>query len=358
MSRVLNAVPACSALLVLAGAMATAQQPPVKHVKYKVSCATCAIELTPVATIGGRSDTVSIAANSSLDRDSQGRFFAIGDNFQVLVYDPRGRLLKTLGRRGDGPGEFNTRSRNPGGGIVDVVVGPGDSVFAFHPPKVTVFSPQLAYVRTISALPVAQVNSIHPLADGTWLLAGTSRSPEHIGRSVFIVDRDGMIRRSLGPEQTVIPGQARPRAVRFYAPPDRRSLWYAEEFRYFFSQWSVDGQPLGSLEIFDAPYLTGPKPVTRRSASGVTYQDHEGGTVRVTGIDSTGQLWIWGRASAAKPMEGLLEVVDPRSGEIRVSQRMTAPVWLLSGGNLVYSWTTDGDGFMSAVVSKYRLVRR
>src|SRR5688500_15805846 len=60
----------CLGLLSLAGPSATAQ-PVVKRVKYKVSCPGCAIELTPVVTIGGPSDTVSIAPHSFLDRDSQ-----------------------------------------------------------------------------------------------------------------------------------------------------------------------------------------------------------------------------------------------------------------------------------------------
>ena len=347
-------VVASSALFLFAGGAASQSAP--KRVRYKVGCPTCAIEFTPVATFGGRNDTVSISPFSSLDRDSQGRFFAIGDNFQVLVYDARGRLLKTLGRRGDGPGEFNSRNSLPG--IKDVVIGPADSVFVFHPPKVTVYSPQLVYVRTISPLPFSRVQSIHSLPDGTWLIAGESRAPEHGGRSTFIVNPDATIRRSIGPGRVPNAERPTPRVALFYVPPDGRSIWYAEELRYSFSQWSIDGRHLGAVEIDDTPFLPEPKPVTRRSTRGVPFETREGGVALVNGIDTTGLVWVWARGPGLKPEDALLEVIDPQTGEIHVSQKATKPVRLLPRGDLAYSWTTDDDGFMTAIVSTYRFVRR
>ena len=353
MKKAWNAVAAGTGVVVFAAAAAIAQ-PTVKRVKYRVSCPTCVVELTPVVTIGGPNDTVSLAPNSFLDRDSQGRFFAISDDTRVLVYDARGRLLKTLGRRGDGPGEFNARGPLK---IKDVVVGRGDSVFVFHEPKVTVYSPQLVYVRTIT-MPVAQ-SSFYPLADGTWLVSGASRTPANVGRSIFIVNPDGTIRRSLGPEQTLAPGRRLFIPTRFKAAPDRRSLWISTDYnRYRFSQWSIDNRLLASLEIHDAPFLPEPKRVTRRDGAGRTYQSLLGGNVSVTGLDTLGQIWIWGRAPQAKLTEGVLEVIDPVTGGIRVSQRTTTPVWLLRSGAMAYTPTTDDDGFMTFVVSRYRIVRR
>ncbi len=43
----------------------------------------------------------------TVDVDRQGRMYvADGRNCRVLVFDPKGRLLRQIGRRGEGPGEF------------------------------------------------------------------------------------------------------------------------------------------------------------------------------------------------------------------------------------------------------------
>jgi hypothetical protein len=299
---------------------------------------------------------VSIAPTSRLDRDSQGRFFAIGDDFRVLVYDARGRLVKALGRRGDGPGEFNGRVPY---GIADVVVGLGDSLFVFHPPKVTVFSPTLVYVRTIAAIPLAQLNSIHPLGDGTWLVGGSNRAPSHVGRPIFHLNPDGSIRQSLGPEQTLAPGGLLPASPPFKVAPDQQSLWVnAGYHRYALTQWSIDGRLLGSLQIDDTPFLPEPTLITQRASSGRVVQAEMGGDVVLTGVDTLGQVWAWGKAPGTTRTQGVLEIVDPRTGEVRVSQKVPAPISLLRGGALAYSATIDDDGFKTFVVSTYRIVRR
>ena len=355
MNRAWNAVVVCTALLSFTSSAAT-PQPTLRRVKHKVSCASCAIELTPVATIGGRSDSVSIARTSYLDRDSQGRFFAFSDDSRVLVYNASGQLLKTLGRRGDGPGEFNAQVPF---GITDVVVGRGDSLFVFHPPKVTVFSPALAYVRTLASVQAAGIKSINPVGDGAWLVAGSNRAPEHVGRPVFVLNPDGSIRKSLGPEQTVAPGRSRRSIPPLKVSPDRRSVWINGEYnRYALTQWSIDGRLLASLEIEDTPFLPEPTIVTHRAPSGRTFQIETGGEVVITGVDTLGQVWAYGKAPGAKLGDGILEILDPRTGEVLVSQKMRSPVSLLRSGDLAFTGVSDSDGFITVTVSKYRVIRR
>jgi hypothetical protein len=93
------------------------------------------------ATIGLQEpDSGLITRVATLDVDARGRLLvpepALGE---VRVYDPGGRLLRRLGRRGDGPGEF----RRP----LAAAFGPDGSVYVTDAgiPRVTRFAPSLAF---------------------------------------------------------------------------------------------------------------------------------------------------------------------------------------------------------------------
>ena len=71
-----------------------------------------------------------------LDVDSRGNVYVADRSSQLLVFSPAGAVLRKLGRKGQGPGEFD--------GIAGVRVLPGDSVYAFDVglQRVTVFPPR------------------------------------------------------------------------------------------------------------------------------------------------------------------------------------------------------------------------
>lgn len=70
----------------------------------------------------------------AVDVDRRGDVY-VGDQWAVKVFAPDGTLLRTLGRRGSGPGEFEA--------IASVALMPGDSVFVFDGglQRVTVLEP-------------------------------------------------------------------------------------------------------------------------------------------------------------------------------------------------------------------------
>lgn len=77
---------------------------------------------------------VGLTAVAGLDVDARGNVY-VADDHQVDVLRPDGRLLRRIGRQGQGPGEFQ--------GVGGVRLLPGDSVFVFdaHASRVTVFPP-------------------------------------------------------------------------------------------------------------------------------------------------------------------------------------------------------------------------
>jgi len=73
---------------------------------------------------------------NGLDVDSHGNVYVADRSSQLLVFSPAGAVLRKLGRKGQGPGEFDW--------IQSVRVLPGDSVYAFDSglQRVTVFAPR------------------------------------------------------------------------------------------------------------------------------------------------------------------------------------------------------------------------
>lgn len=78
---------------------------------------------------------VDLTGVTALDVDSRGNILAGDVSAQVMVFSAEGAFLRRMGRRGQGPGEFE--------GIQSVRVLPGDSVFAFDGrlQRATVFGP-------------------------------------------------------------------------------------------------------------------------------------------------------------------------------------------------------------------------
>jgi hypothetical protein len=73
---------------------------------------------------------------NGLDVDSRGNVYVADRSSQLVVFSPQGTMLRKLGRKGQGPGEFDW--------IASVRVLPGDSVYAFDSglQRVTVFPPR------------------------------------------------------------------------------------------------------------------------------------------------------------------------------------------------------------------------
>ena len=79
------------------------------EISSEAASADSRIRITRVATLGKSPDTVSLSRMSKAAMDSQGRFYVTPtfSRGQIAMYDRRGRFVRSFGRRGRGPGEFN-----------------------------------------------------------------------------------------------------------------------------------------------------------------------------------------------------------------------------------------------------------
>jgi hypothetical protein len=91
----------------------------------------------------------------------------LADSYRVAVFDTNGQLMRTFGRRGQGPGEFVE--------IRDLQKGPEDSLFVLHDERISVFAPHtLGYVRSMSSRAASMARYMAILADGSVATARTS----------------------------------------------------------------------------------------------------------------------------------------------------------------------------------------
>ena len=115
----------------------------------------------PAVSIGsadGDSANVLFGAFQAL-RTSDGRIVALNSGSQqVRVYDAAGRLVRSVGRRGAGPGEFRMLQR------IGLLAGDSIAAYDIGLGRITVFTPGGAIARTVQVQPFG--NAVLPRAYG------------------------------------------------------------------------------------------------------------------------------------------------------------------------------------------------
>ncbi len=92
-------------------------------------------------------------------------FYSVPSDFlcEIGIFDKEGRFVRSIGSRGEGPGEY--------GFIVDVEPGPGDSLYVFdrQNQRVTVLTPEFDVGRTFQLRGKGSQRGVAFLPDGTIL---------------------------------------------------------------------------------------------------------------------------------------------------------------------------------------------
>ncbi len=323
--------------------IAEGQQAP-SRVPYVPSCRTCAIELTKLATIGSPDD--SVLMRGLIARDGQGRFHAVAhDGFSMLVYDRQGRLVKSVGRQGQGPGEFGGRL-----GILNFTIGNGDTLFVATQGRMSVFDANHTFVRSWN-LNTSGILELHQLTDGNFLVGGIFSGPRYRGYSIHVLDRTGAIVRSLGDTGRFDP--------RFVLQPDRRAIWLASDYRI--RELRLDGTTGRAVDVIGAPWFAPQRETTftGRGGRAPVKVMIGGGSRAATGMTADGILWI----AASKPPESGtgpstygLQAFDTRS--MRMLAVIETPAWIAVRPNgEAYSVNKDADGVITYTLWGLRLRR-
>ncbi len=127
------------------------------------------ITLQPVRVIGDvdtEDENVAFNMPSDLAVDAQGRLYVLDSaNHRIQVFDREGKFVKSIGRRGQGPGEFNMPSSialDAAGNLLVVESGPG---------RLQLIAPDGKILKTLK-IPEAGISIARFLSSGRFLSAG------------------------------------------------------------------------------------------------------------------------------------------------------------------------------------------
>lgn len=157
-----------------------AQEP--EHLSGEITCPECVITLDTVVTIGGLSGpglhVVSMFSKVAVDR--RGHILVAGDA-EISVFDSAGNYLRTVGRRGEGPGEY--------GRISHIGVGPRYvHVFEYHEGR-TMLDHDYRVVRT-DRFP-GQILSAAVLSDDVVVFVADVPTPASVGHKLHVLSPSG-----------------------------------------------------------------------------------------------------------------------------------------------------------------------
>ncbi|MEX2284493.1 MAG: 6-bladed beta-propeller [Gemmatimonadota bacterium] len=173
-------------------------------------------------------------------RSSAGLYFvAKGFGTNIKVFDASGRYLRTIGRSGQGPGEFHS--------IAALMVTPGDSLLVVDNGnrRLTVYSPAFALVRT-TVLNFDPPNSFVYLGPDAIVTGGILRTPDRIGLPLHHVGSDGNIRRSFGGDGKFNPVRALD-GYRVLSVSADGSIWIGRATEYTIEKWTLAGKHVKTL---------------------------------------------------------------------------------------------------------------
>jgi hypothetical protein len=303
-------------------------------------CAGCTLRAVPVGVIGAveREGAYLASRPSAVARTTRGDFIVMAGGPPQL-FDSTGKYLRTIGRRGDGPGEFSH--------ALHVGIGRGDTVFFNDRQTVSVFAPDFSFVRQLH--PAHNLTGMIALPSGGFAWYATVR--DEIGAPlVHVAGRDGNLLRSFGPRvDSVVRGRARLRSPAAIVHGAGGTFWTVPWTPYELTQWSPDGRALatlrrnvpfhghGPLELSEPP---AERPFPPQPQVTAAHQDQRGlmWTAVLVGVRD-----YWRGPKTAENLnqafESIVEVIDPNSGELIATTKVPGAVgWIFPNGILVTDW--------------------
>ena len=185
---VLSAVAGCGS----DGAVDADDQPDLTPAQQTIAagCPPCEVQLETRVVITDSAGQGSFRSPTPVvRRDRTGRYYAAPQiSAELLVFDSTGMQVDWIGRRGQGPGEFEL--------ITPAVVGPGDSLLVWDGrlQRTAVYSPSLEFVRDYRF----PFPPMYAFEDGSILVNENIPDPDHIGYPLHVLTPDGEFLRSFG----------------------------------------------------------------------------------------------------------------------------------------------------------------
>jgi hypothetical protein len=205
-------------------------------------CSTCRIVADTIAILGDTDGPGTVAQQGYVALGAGGHFY-VTSNVEpgvVKVFDPRGAFVRSFGRLGRGPGEY--QSARP-------IVVADDRIFVFDlfNVRVTALSPDHDVVAT-HRLPFPFEDVAH-VKSARFVAAAPASTRQHAGLPLHLYDmQTGRIVRSFGALSERVVGRGSPNQRRRIAASSDGSIWSAYRNRYRLERWDTTGRMIAAYE--------------------------------------------------------------------------------------------------------------
>lgn len=209
-------------------------------------CSNCHLTVTEGPDIGAQSGAGLIASDEARAvRDGRGRYYVLSRIYgkEVAVFDSTGGYLQTIGREGEGPGEFSD--------IGKLLIAPGDSLVVLDwAARLTLFDPDHRLIRTVP-LPLSP-EIVAALTPDGGVVIGLLRAAEGSTSAASLqplhhVSSDGVLLRSFGDGGEVYDATLPFSLSRTIANADGNAVWSAWRMPY-----RIDRYDLHTGELTDS----------------------------------------------------------------------------------------------------------
>lgn len=325
------------------------------------SCRSCRIIVEKELTMGGI-DAPGVGQFSIIARDSMGRFIVSDQAMpdEIGVYDSTGVFLRTIGRKGEGPGEWRMVGRIAamGGKLI---------VIDIQNARETVLDSNFNVIRTTPL--VGNPLDLVILSDSVKVANMLINSPELVGHPLHTIDRDGRIKASFGFVQGVFRLDSQSERWRKLSASSDGTIWAGHSREYLIEKWTPTGEKLLTIERSVKWF----PPMTQKDSWSPDRAPDP--RMAATFEDADGHLWVavsvadpeW--KEALTPIEGgafqavqseyldyMVEVIDPHSGQVLAGMRLDRVGPFIGGGRMAVYRQDDG-GLPYQDIYKIRLDR-
>jgi hypothetical protein len=316
----------------------------------EASCATCRIVLARKTTLRVPNDAPGLVSPYTFAQDSRGRIL-FNDPFGTLgirVFSADGQYVTTVGKRGQGPGEFMF--------VAGITFGPDDTLHVFGNAH-WVFDRSGRPVRTTSMpdnlLPRAVLE-----VENRRVFNGTVSTPAAYGQPYHLVDASGTVVRSFGLQaKETVRGQWS--TLRVLANNGTAAFLAGHVNSYSIEEWGTDGRlrRIVRREVDWYPDWTNwdSNPARTRPPP----------RLMAMSVDALGRLWTvslvadaaWrpappvsgeGRMATAGEMtelfDTIVEVIDLRRGTLLATQRFPQMMLAMPAPGVLVANSEDDKG--------------
>lgn len=309
----------------------------------------CGLTIQRVALLGESTGPGYVGYPRDIVRRSDGIFAVLeaADQDRVKFFDPDGSFLRAVGRRGQGPGEFQTTNH--------ILLLENDSVEVYDlgNRRLTVIAPNFTIGRTSRAIDLMSPQMVR-LPDNTRVMNGARYSPDGLGFPLHHVDPEGGVLASFGADPPIEDLTDATAIRRKLATNNAETVWSVARPSYRLEEWAVGGERLRTLEREVSWFPPHDGSIRARDGSPLPY-------AKAIHQDETGLLWViiwvpgdrWQEGLSDGPRSDLLpgptvtdysqlydsvvEVIDPEAERVVRSQRFDVAFRGFVRDGLLYS---------------------